>query len=67
MYAEALVRKDSEKGNFPTFVPSSVGTSWDVPGGEEGLLLSFRREGRVGGGRRGRSGEGSCDQEGPGG
>ena len=38
-----------------------------MPSGEEGLLLSFRREGRVGGGRRGRSGEGSCDQEGPGG
>lgn len=38
-----------------------------MPAGEEGLLLSFRREGRVGGGRRGRSGEGSCDQEGPGG
>lgn len=65
MYAEALVRKNSEKGNFPTFAPSSVGTSWDVPVGEERLLLSLRREGQVGGGQWGRLGEGSCDQEGP--
>ena len=61
------MRKASVKGNFPTLVPSSVGTSWDVPAEEEGLLVSFRREGRVGGGQWGRLGEGSCAQEGPGG
>ena len=38
-----------------------------MPAGEEGLLLSFRREGRVGRGRRGRWGKAAVIRRAPGG
>lgn len=47
------MRKDSKKGDFPPFVSSGVGTSCDVPVGEERLLPSFWIDVREGEAERG--------------